>query len=288
MVTAGVSAVGSMPVREGWVGGALSPPAAAQVKTMRVLKKAKFIELKEQVHVEMGAPLPLQRYWIWAKRQNHTYRPNRYLTEVEDAKTMEELQKQVNVVAKSTIGNLNLYLEECLDADGRPQVRVLASPSLLLPVYPIVSPRRTFTDRRVRACVCVGSIMKKSNSSKGYRSHQANSGLTGPGITVCSPDAGGVHACILVGGVQPLPLLNKGDTLLFFKYYDAVRGELRYVGKLFANQNSKFSEIHEDMCAMANLPPDEELLLFEVNKTPFLSTDIASPNHPPPHGASCE
>jgi ubiquitin carboxyl-terminal hydrolase 7 len=97
---------------------------------MRVLKKAKFIELKEQMQAEMGVPLPLQRYWVWAKRQNHTYRPSRHLTEMEDVKTMEELQKQANVAAKSTLGNLNLYLEESLDAQGRPQVRVLSPAGL--------------------------------------------------------------------------------------------------------------------------------------------------------------
>ena len=33
---------------------------------------------------EFGVPVQLQRFWIWAKRQNHTYRPNRPLTPQEE------------------------------------------------------------------------------------------------------------------------------------------------------------------------------------------------------------
>ena len=33
---------------------------------------------------EFGVPVELQRFWIWAKRQNHTYRPNRPLLSHEE------------------------------------------------------------------------------------------------------------------------------------------------------------------------------------------------------------
>ena len=33
---------------------------------------------------ELGVPVQFQRFWIWAKRQNQTYRPNRPLTEQEE------------------------------------------------------------------------------------------------------------------------------------------------------------------------------------------------------------
>lgn len=44
--------------------------------------------MKEEVAKELGIPVQFQRFWIWAKRQNHTYRPNRPLTPQEEAQTV--------------------------------------------------------------------------------------------------------------------------------------------------------------------------------------------------------
>eukprot|EP00899_Mesostigma_viride_P017736 jgi/Mesvir1/25964/Mv20952-RA.3 len=46
-----------------------------QVKDFRVKKQMLFGEFKEQVAKELGIPVEQQRYWTWAKRQNHTFRP---------------------------------------------------------------------------------------------------------------------------------------------------------------------------------------------------------------------
>lgn len=32
--------------------------------------------------------MQFQRFWLWAKRQNHTYRPNRPLTPVEETQSV--------------------------------------------------------------------------------------------------------------------------------------------------------------------------------------------------------
>ena len=40
--------------------------------------------IQEEVAKEFGIPVQCQRFWIWAKRQNHTYRPNRPLTPQEE------------------------------------------------------------------------------------------------------------------------------------------------------------------------------------------------------------
>ena len=37
---------------------------------------------------ELGNPVECQSSWLWTKRQNHTYRPNRPLTEQEEAQTV--------------------------------------------------------------------------------------------------------------------------------------------------------------------------------------------------------
>lgn len=44
--------------------------------------------LQEEVAKELNVPVECQRFWLWAKRQNHTYRPNRPLTDQEEAQTV--------------------------------------------------------------------------------------------------------------------------------------------------------------------------------------------------------
>ena len=53
---------------------------------------------QEDVAKEFGIPVQFQRYWIWAKRQNHTYRPNRPLS------PNEELQAVSNINRSMTYG----------------------------------------------------------------------------------------------------------------------------------------------------------------------------------------
>lgn len=53
---------------------------------------------------EFGIPVQFQRYWLWAKRQNHTYRPNRPLTTQEDAQCVSSSVKDV-CIYKAVVWN---------------------------------------------------------------------------------------------------------------------------------------------------------------------------------------
>eukprot|EP00897_Mesotaenium_endlicherianum_P006819 jgi/Mesen1/6165/ME000317S05299 len=64
-----------------------------KVQTFRIQKQMPFIAFKEVVAKELGIPTDCQRYWLWAKRQNHTYRPNRPLTPVEEQQTVGQLRE---------------------------------------------------------------------------------------------------------------------------------------------------------------------------------------------------
>ena len=44
--------------------------------------------MQEEVAREFGIPVQFQRFWLWAKRQNHTYRPNRPLTPLEETQSV--------------------------------------------------------------------------------------------------------------------------------------------------------------------------------------------------------
>ncbi|KAL0817230.1 hypothetical protein Bca101_073674 [Brassica carinata] len=60
-----------------------------KVKSFRIQKQTPFQLFKEEVAKEFGVPVELQRFWIWAKRQNYTYRPNRPLLPHEELQTEE-------------------------------------------------------------------------------------------------------------------------------------------------------------------------------------------------------
>ena len=47
--------------------------------------------MQEEVAKEFGIPVQFQRFWLWAKRQNHTYRPNRPLTQLEETQTVSDV-----------------------------------------------------------------------------------------------------------------------------------------------------------------------------------------------------
>ncbi|KAK7401183.1 hypothetical protein VNO78_12504 [Psophocarpus tetragonolobus] len=88
-----------------------------KVKSFRVQKQTSFNLFKEDVAREFGIPVQFQRYWLWAKRQNHTYRPNRPLTHIEEAQSVGQLREVSNKVHNA---ELKLFLEVELGPDSHP------------------------------------------------------------------------------------------------------------------------------------------------------------------------
>nr|XP_016444216.1 PREDICTED: ubiquitin carboxyl-terminal hydrolase 12-like [Nicotiana tabacum] len=79
-----------------------------KVHSFRIQKQMPFNLFKEEVAKELGIPVPFQRFWIWAKRQNHTYRPNRPLSPQEELQTVGQLREVSN---KTNTAELKLFLE---------------------------------------------------------------------------------------------------------------------------------------------------------------------------------
>ncbi|KAL2456767.1 Ubiquitin carboxyl-terminal hydrolase 12 [Forsythia ovata] len=88
-----------------------------KVHSFRIQKQMPFNLFKEEVAKELGIPVQFQRFWIWAKRQNHTYRPNRPLTPQEEAQTVGALREVSN---KAHNAELKLFLEVELGQDLHP------------------------------------------------------------------------------------------------------------------------------------------------------------------------
>ncbi|CAL8117241.1 unnamed protein product [Prunus armeniaca] len=153
-----------------------------KVHSFRIQKQMPFNLFKEEVAKEFGIPVQFQRFWLWAKRQNHTYRPNRPLTPLEETQSVGQLREVSN---KSNNAELKLFLEIELGPD-------------LLPLSP--------------------------------------------------------------------PEKTKEEILLFFKLYDPVKEELRYVGRLFVKGSGKPVELFAKLNEMAGFSPDEKIELFEEIK----------------------
>ncbi|KAL2549122.1 Ubiquitin carboxyl-terminal hydrolase 12 [Forsythia ovata] len=153
-----------------------------KVRSFRIQKQLSFNLFKEEVAKEFGIPLQFQRFWLWAKRQNHTYRPNRPLTPPEEAQSVGQLREVSN---KANNAELKLFLEVEHGLD----------------LQPIPPPEKT-----------------------------------------------------------------KENILLFFKIYDPIKEELRYVGRLFVKGNGKPTDILTKLNEMAGFAPDDEIDLFEEIK----------------------
>ncbi|KAL8129987.1 hypothetical protein V2J09_019142 [Rumex salicifolius] len=88
-----------------------------KVKCFRIQKQMPFNLFKEEVAKEFGIPAQFQRFWLWAKRQNHTYRPNRPLTPHEEAQSVGQLREVSN---KAHNAELKLFLEVEIGVDLQP------------------------------------------------------------------------------------------------------------------------------------------------------------------------
>ncbi|XP_035822907.1 ubiquitin carboxyl-terminal hydrolase 13 isoform X2 [Zea mays] len=88
-----------------------------KVHNFRIQKQMPFSCFKEEVAKEYGIPVQFQRFWLWAKRQNHTYRPNRPLTVHEETQSVGQLREISN---KAHNVELKLFLEVELGLDLRP------------------------------------------------------------------------------------------------------------------------------------------------------------------------
>ncbi|CAI9268202.1 unnamed protein product [Lactuca saligna] len=88
-----------------------------KVHSFRIQKQMPFNLFKEEVAKEFGIPVQCQRFWIWAKRQNHTYRPNRPLTPQEETQSVGQLREASN---KNNSAELKLFLEIEIGPDLKP------------------------------------------------------------------------------------------------------------------------------------------------------------------------
>ncbi|KAI4364030.1 hypothetical protein MLD38_020174 [Melastoma candidum] len=110
-----------------------------KVHSFRVQKQVPFTMFKEEVAKEFGVPVQCQRFWIWARRQNNTYRPNRPLTPHEEAQLVGKLREELN---KANTADLKLFLEVKLGLDRCPLPPPEKSQADILLFFKLYNPER--------------------------------------------------------------------------------------------------------------------------------------------------
>ncbi|KAF5959433.1 hypothetical protein HYC85_000642 [Camellia sinensis] len=103
-----------------------------KVRSFRTQKQMPFNLFKEEVAKEFGIPVQFQRFWLWAKRQNHTYRPSRLLTPQEETQSVGQLREVSN---KASNAELKLFLEVELGQDLKPILPPLKSKEEILLLF---------------------------------------------------------------------------------------------------------------------------------------------------------
>jgi len=87
-----------------------------KVHNFRIQKQMSFSSFKEEVAKVYGIPVQFQRFWLWAKRHNHTYRPYSPLTPDEETQYVGQLTE----ANKALSGELKLFLEVEIGLDLQP------------------------------------------------------------------------------------------------------------------------------------------------------------------------
>ncbi|KAI3910726.1 hypothetical protein MKW92_029235 [Papaver armeniacum] len=94
-----------------------------KVRSFRIQKQMPFNLFKVEVAKEFGVPVQFQRFWLWAKRLNHTYRPYRPLTLQEETQSVEKVREMSNKAAGNVAWNyqeLKLFLEIEIGPESHP------------------------------------------------------------------------------------------------------------------------------------------------------------------------
>ncbi|CAJ2634122.1 unnamed protein product [Trifolium pratense] len=109
-----------------------------KVRSFRVKKQTSFNVFKEEVAKEFGIPARFQRFWLWAKRQNHTFRPCRPLTQIEEAGPVGQLKPVKNDEEEE----LRLFLEVERGLDLHPIALLEKSEDDILLFFKLYDPEK--------------------------------------------------------------------------------------------------------------------------------------------------
>ncbi|CAI9094723.1 OLC1v1030510C1 [Oldenlandia corymbosa var. corymbosa] len=140
-----------------------------QTRSFRVENQMPFNLFKEEVAKEFGVPVEYQRFWLWRKRSNRTYRPLRPLTPQEEACAVGQIREGST---NSCNPEFNLFLEVEYDKDLRPVPLPKISEEDILVFFKLYDPEKSEL-RYVGRCFVKGygkqiEIQEKLNELAGF------------------------------------------------------------------------------------------------------------------------
>ncbi|KAK3162072.1 hypothetical protein QOZ80_1BG0084980 [Eleusine coracana subsp. coracana] len=144
-----------------------------KINSFRAPKSMSINEVKEELVSRYGIPVQCQRFWLWAKRQNNTYRPSRPLT-LEEETTAIGLLRDATVNRFQASSEVRLYLEVHYGQDAKPMVlplpvRTKEDILLFLKLYnPEKEELRFFGKLFVKASEKPSDIVQRLNEIAGF------------------------------------------------------------------------------------------------------------------------
>ncbi|XP_054817461.1 ubiquitin C-terminal hydrolase 12-like isoform X2 [Prosopis cineraria] len=144
-----------------------------KVRSFRFQKQMPFNLFRDEIAKEFGIPVQFQRFWLWAKRQNHTYRPNRPLTPMEETQSVGQLREVSNKVHNA---ELKLFLEVEMGLDLRPIVPPEKTKDDILLFFKLYDPEKEelrYVGRLfVKGTGKPSEILRKLNEMAGFDSEE--------------------------------------------------------------------------------------------------------------------
>ncbi|KAJ1285596.1 hypothetical protein BS78_03G290900 [Paspalum vaginatum] len=89
-----------------------------KINSFRAPKNMSINDVKEELSKQLGIPVESQRFWLWAKRQNSTYRPSRPLTFQEETCAIGLLKDAT--ITRFQNSEVRLYLEVHFRQENQP------------------------------------------------------------------------------------------------------------------------------------------------------------------------
>jgi ubiquitin carboxyl-terminal hydrolase 7 len=141
-----------------------------KINSFRAPKNMSINEVKEELLKEYGIPVQCQRFWLWAKRQNNTYRPSRPLTHQEETTAIVLLREAT--LTRLQTSEVRLYLEVHYGQDAQPiapPVRTKEDILLFLKLYdPEKEELRYVGELFVKASEKSSDVVQRLNEIAGF------------------------------------------------------------------------------------------------------------------------
>ncbi|KAG2601030.1 ubiquitin C-terminal hydrolase 12-like isoform X1 [Panicum virgatum] len=146
-----------------------------KINSYRAPKDISIKDIKVELSKEFGIPVESQIFWVWAKRQNGTYRPSRPLTWQEERAAIGTLKDAITI-SKLQTSEVRLFLEFHCRQENEPIVRPLKTKEDILLFFKFYDPEKEYLryvgNFFVKASGKPSDIVERLNEIAGFPSDE--------------------------------------------------------------------------------------------------------------------